>query len=149
MVPICDLIPRRHLAPSRDAPRHHFRHASAFPRHVMPGLRKIRSLRKQRGHRECRARQAHPQPRVQNEKHTSVVTTGSPERSGIPCANGFNGFLRALPGDRAFLPPSSADDCPANLIPASRYQDHATSPSASVRFVSRTVASIASRTQRP
>src|SRR5580700_2423580 len=29
--------------------------------------------------------------------------TGSP---GIPARNGFNGFLRALPGDRAFLSPS-------------------------------------------
>jgi hypothetical protein len=27
----------------------------------------------------------------------------------IPARNGFNGFLRALPGDRACLPPSSAD----------------------------------------
>jgi hypothetical protein len=26
---------------------------------------------------------------------------------GIPARNGFNGFLRALPGDRAFLSPSS------------------------------------------
>jgi hypothetical protein len=43
-----------------------------------------------------------------NKKHTSVVTTGPPKRSGIPCANGFNGFLRALLGDRAFLPPSQA-----------------------------------------
>src|ERR1700726_1477342 len=32
--------------------------------------------------------------------------TGSP---GIPARNGFNGFLRALPGDRALLPPSPAD----------------------------------------
>src|SRR5947209_4463076 len=28
--------------------------------------------------------------------------------TGIPCANGFNGFLRTLSGDRALLPPSSA-----------------------------------------
>src|SRR3982074_776820 len=32
--------------------------------------------------------------------------TGTPD---IPARNGFNGFLRALPGDRACLPPSSAD----------------------------------------
>jgi len=32
-----------------------------------------------------------------------------PDQSGFPRANGFNGFLRALPGDRALLPPSSAD----------------------------------------
>src|SRR6266446_5950947 len=31
------------------------------------------------------------------------------ESHGIPARNGFNGFLRALPGDRALLPPSSAD----------------------------------------
>jgi hypothetical protein len=48
--------------------------------------------------------------------------------------NGFNGFLHALPGDRACLPPSLAD-CSANLTPASGRQDHTTSPSASAPFV--------------
>jgi len=28
-----------------------------------------------------------------------------PVQSGVSCAIGFNGFLRALPGDRAFLSP--------------------------------------------
>jgi hypothetical protein len=28
------------------------------------------------------------------------VTTSTPESPGIPARNGFNGFLRALPGDR-------------------------------------------------
>jgi hypothetical protein len=52
----------------------------------------------------------HPQPRVRNEtKHTSIVTAVTPEKPGIPARNGFNGFLRSLPGDRAFLSPSSAD----------------------------------------
>jgi hypothetical protein len=59
--------------------------------------------------------------------------------------NGFNGFLRALPGDRACLPPSSADagvsgplgltSPSANLTPASGRQDHTTSPSASGALV--------------
>jgi hypothetical protein len=31
---------------------------------------------------------------------------GSPEQPGIPAHNGFNGFLRDLPGDRALLSPS-------------------------------------------
>ena len=31
---------------------------------------------------------------------------------GIPARNGFNGFLRALPGDRAFLSPSLPDQRP-------------------------------------
>jgi hypothetical protein len=73
----------------------------------------------------------HPQPRVQSEKkHTSVVTAGPAGSPGIPARNGFNGFLRALPGDRAFLPPSPAKKASANLTPASGRQDHTTSPSA-------------------
>ena len=43
--------------------------------------------------------------------------------------NGFNGLFRALPGDRAFLPPSFAEDS-ANLTPASGRQDHTALPSA-------------------
>ena len=50
---------------------------------------------------------------------------------GIPARNGFNGFLRTLPGDRAFLSPSLRGLIPRNLTPASRRQDHTTSPSAS------------------
>jgi hypothetical protein len=57
--------------------------------------------------------------------------------------NGFNGFLRALPGDRALLSPSPARRVRplgltspfANLTPASRRQDHTTSPSASGALV--------------
>src|ERR1700681_686654 len=67
-------------------------------------------------------------------KHTSVVTTGPPGSPGIPARSGFNGFLRALPGDRAFLSPSPCG-YPQNLTPASRRQDHTTSPSASAPFV--------------
>ena len=61
--------------------------------------------------------------------HTSIhseftgITRHSPR-------NGFNGFLRALPGDRACLPPSPAELSSANLTPASGRQDHTTSPSA-------------------
>src|SRR6202048_1430222 len=57
--------------------------------------------------------------------------TGTP---GIPARNGFNGFLRALPGDRACLSPSSALLL-ADLTPASRRQDHTTPPSARGGFV--------------
>jgi hypothetical protein len=74
------------------------------------------------------------------------VTTSTPESPGIPARNGFNGFLRALPGDRACLPPSSADMFlskpgwadlnSANLTPASGRQDHTTSPYAATSFVS-------------
>src|ERR1700681_3459308 len=64
---------------------------------------------------------------------------------GIPARNGFNGFLRALPGDRAFLSPSSLRSLLLkNLTPASRRQDHTTSPSAVALFVKSAAASIAS-----
>jgi hypothetical protein len=59
---------------------------------------------------------------------------------GIPARNGFNGFLRTLPGDRLFLPPSLPRSLLLeNLTPASRRQDHTTSPSASGALVSSTV----------
>jgi hypothetical protein len=70
--------------------------------------------------------------------------------------NGFNGFLRALSGDHAWLPPSSARHLSvfANLAPASERQDHTTSPYVAASFVRAIIApdaaaSIASRSQRP
>src|SRR5437868_9662611 len=62
------------------------------------------------------------------KKRTSVVATGSPKQSGLPCAMVY-GLFRALPGDRAFLPPSLAN-CFTNLTPASGRQDHTALPSA-------------------
>jgi hypothetical protein len=42
----------------------------------------------------------HPQPRVQKgKKHTSVVTTVTPEITRHSPRNGFNKLLRALPGE--------------------------------------------------
>jgi hypothetical protein len=49
--------------------------------------------------------------------------------------DGFNGFLRALPRDRAFLP-LSLRVCARNLASASGGQDHTPSPSALVMLVS-------------
>src|SRR5260370_42574434 len=58
--------------------------------------------------------------------------TGSAEAIRPSLRNGFNGFLRALPGDRAFLPPSPPRSLLLeNLTPASGRQDHTPSPSAS------------------
>src|SRR5882724_8421508 len=52
----------------------------------------------------------HPRPRVHLVLvERTRVTTSTPESPGIPARNGFNGFLRALPGDRAVLPPSPTD----------------------------------------
>jgi hypothetical protein len=50
----------------------------------------------------------HPQPVCIGSKHT-VVTTGTPEITRLSPRNGFNGFLRALPGDEFLLSPSSTD----------------------------------------
>ena len=57
----------------------------------MPGARRARSL-------ACSVENT----RVSHHGHTGL-TRHSPR-------NGFNGFLRALLGDRAFLPPSSAEN---------------------------------------
>jgi hypothetical protein len=55
-------------------------------------------------------------------------------------------LFRALPGDRALLPPSPLRSLLLkNLTPASRRQDHTTSPSASAPFVIGASASTASR----
>jgi hypothetical protein len=98
-----------------------------------------------------------------------------PDSPGVPARNGFNGLLRALPGDRLvchrhrriwLAEPGRADFASANLTPASGRQDHTTSPSASAPFVcapcdrsretrpaipvrAGAAASIASRAQRP
>src|SRR5579872_2469884 len=79
----------------------------------------------------------HPQPHAQDKKAHELVTTGSPEATRPSLRNGFNGFLRARPGDRAFLPPSPARcvSIDTNLISASGYQAHTTSPSALAPFV--------------
>src|SRR6202795_5037014 len=73
------------------------------------------------------------------------VSQVTPEFTQHSPRNGFNGFLRALPGDRAFLPPSPPRSLLLrNLTPASGRQDHTPSPSASAPFVRSASASTAS-----
>src|ERR1700731_48964 len=88
----------------------------------------------------------HPRSRVQKvHKINAHEHTGSAEAIRHSLRNGFNGLFRALPGDRAFLPPSPAL-LSANLTPASGRQDHTSSPSASQRCSSKALpASTASR----
>jgi hypothetical protein len=83
-------------------------------------------------------------PACKGRKHTGVVTTGSPGHPAFP-ARWFYGFLRALLGDRACLPPSPHGETPRDLTPASGRQDHTTSPSASAPFVKGTSTSTAPR----
>jgi hypothetical protein len=83
-----------------------------------------------RGRRECRALDAPAALRAKVES-TQASHHGHTGNTRHSLRNGFNGFLRALPGDRACLPPSSAELLPRDLTPASGRQDHTTSPSAS------------------
>jgi len=84
----------------------------------MPGARRTHSL-------ACEIKKAHEQ-----------VTTGTAGFTRHSPRNGFNSLFRALPGDRACLPPSLANKS-ANLTPASGRQDHTASPSAAATLVSR------------
>jgi hypothetical protein len=109
------------------------RHDAAFSRRDAPEFCfKIPALCNQRA-------QGMPGARCARSRACSVVNTrvshhGHTGNTRHSPRNGFNGFLHALPGDRACLPPSLAD-CSANLTPASGRQDHTTSPSASAPFV--------------
>jgi hypothetical protein len=90
------------LAPRNDVATHLFLLAARMARELC----QIMSLVKVRAQGMPGARFAPAASRAKNKKHTSVVTTVTPVSPGIPRANGFNGFLRALPGDRALLSPS-------------------------------------------
>jgi hypothetical protein len=97
-----------------------------------------------RGRGECRAPDAPAAScaLLVVSMHTSIHSE-PPESPGIPARNGLR-LIRALPGDRLSCHRRYADRS-ANLTPASGRQDHTTSPSASVSFVTDTLASTASR----
>jgi hypothetical protein len=80
-----------------------------------------------------------PQPRMEVKKPYECSHHGYTGFARHSPRDGFNGFLRSLPGDRALLPPSSArcESILADLIPASGYQDATTSPSADRALVRR------------
>jgi hypothetical protein len=107
----------------------------AFPRRDAPGLCPRHCPSTTRGRRESRVRAAPAVSRAKGTRKCAHEHTGSAEAIRPSLRNGFNGFLRALLGDRAFLPPSPAN-CSADLTPASGRQDHTTSPSASGALVS-------------
>jgi hypothetical protein len=114
------------LAPRNDA-KTYLRDLAAHCARVLP----VNSRPPIRGRRECRTLGASAaacavveSTRVSHHGHAGNVRH-SPR-------NGFNGFLRALPGDRACLPPSLLRSLLLrSLMPASGHQDHTTSPSAS------------------
>src|SRR5437868_12825815 len=82
-------------------------HTSAFSRRETPELcQQLPSRREGAGNAGCAL---HPQSRVQKVKSTRGSHhrfTGAARHSP---RNGFNGFLRDLPGDRALLSPSSCE----------------------------------------
>ena len=88
-----------------------------------------------RGRRECRVIRLTRSLACKTRKHTSKSTTGWPNNPAFP-ARRFYDLFRALPGDRAFLPPSprNAQHC-RDLISASRYQNHTASSSRAGAFV--------------
>ena len=75
----------------------------------------------------------------EGKKHTSKVTTGSARSARHSPRNGFNGFLRALPGvhDALVTVIGAMQSIVANLAPAKGRQDHTTSPSVLASFVQR------------
>ena len=105
------------------------RHSSAFSRRVPPEFCHASSAFQQKAQgmpgagAPAAARVLVVSTRVSHHGHTGN-TRHSPR-------NGFNGVFRALPGDRALLPPSPLRSfLLKNLMPASGHQDHTTSPSA-------------------
>src|SRR5262252_7366154 len=78
----------------------------AFSRHDMPEFFKSSTLFASRGRRECRVSDAPAAACARKNAH-ALATTGTPQTAGIPCAMVLR-LIRGLPGDRAFLPPSSA-----------------------------------------
>src|ERR1035437_5139205 len=103
-------------------------------------LRRLPPSEKTRGRRESRVRAAPAVSCAAMHKKTHTSIQVQRRQSGFPCAVVY-GLFRALPGDRAFLPPSSPRSLlPRNLTPASGRQDHTASPSATPAFVPRKLA---------
>jgi hypothetical protein len=123
------------------APRNDRTRSFAFSRHDLPEVCFSRDPSKIEGAGKAGC-SASTRSLACRKKHTSVVATGSPKQSDLPCATVY-GLFRALLGDRAFLPPSPADRS-TDLTPASGRQDHTALPSATGTFVSRASTSIAS-----
>jgi hypothetical protein len=92
--------------------------------------------RTNRGRRESRVLDAPAASRAKVIKHTSVVTTGSPEIPSLPCAMVLTAYFALSPVTGLVCHRRSRIQ-PATLTPASGRQDHTTSPSASASLVLR------------
>ena len=85
-----------------------------------------------------------------SKKTRELVTTVTPDSPGIPRAMVLTGSFELSPviGLCCHRRQPQCESIVANLMPASRHQDHTTSPSATGAFVLCTVASTASCAQR-
>src|SRR6266851_3881661 len=121
-------------AVSKDGPLQDCRHAFAFSRHDLPELLlSFRPRNQKRAQGRPVAHRTHG-PRAtkstrQNHRYRRIIRPS--------LRNGFNGVLRALPGDHAWLPPSPVrrESVFTTLAPALERQNHTTSPSAQTPFV--------------
>ena len=116
----------------RDRPGHDGRAGRdyAFSRHNMSEL----SLSfRPRNHQRAQGRPGAHRTHGSRATKARGRTTGTGGSSGLPCAMALR-LIRALPGDRALLPPSSADRS-AHLAPALERQNHTISPSAAMSLV--------------
>jgi len=107
-------------------------HAAAFPRRKVSARVLARSPLS-RGRRESRVPNAPAALRVKIETR-KLVTTGSPDQPGLPCAMVLTVYS-ALSLVIGLSCHHHRQIVFADLISASRYQDHAASPSASMRIV--------------
>ena len=82
---------------------------------------------KSRGRRESRMPNAPAASRAVGRSTRVSPPQVQPERPGLPCANGFNGVLRALPGVHDLLVTVAGRSSPADLAPAKGCQDHTSS----------------------
>ncbi len=88
-------------------------YTSAFPRRITPEL--CMNLSPNKGRGECRVPVAPAASCAKCSKAHELVTTVAPGSPGIPARDGFNSLFRALPGDRACLPPSPRGVASAKL----------------------------------
>jgi len=108
----------------------HAAHASSIPRHHAPEFcLQLRPSKKQRAQGKPGARCTHSLA-CKMKKHTSVVTTGSPEKPGLPCAMVLTVSFALSLVTGLICHHRQRKISSANLTPASGRQDHTTSPSA-------------------
>jgi hypothetical protein len=127
---------------SKDGPRRGRRHTFAFPRRRTSEFC-VANPRENRGRRECRVFSCSRSPVCKSEKHTSLQVKPKHRHS---LRDGFNAYLRALPGVHDLVVTVACRSSPADLAPAQGRQDHTPSPSATCApRRSALAASIASR----